>query len=650
MSLRWTSTPALFYQQAARWQSRPLVFGKRDHHWRPLTWSQVALRAQSIAAGLISLGSMPQQRVAIWAMSSPEWVLCDLGALSAGLVSVPIYEGCSDEELLYILRDCECTGIFIQGEERLSRLLALASLSPELKWIITLDDREASEVNPPQDPPSITSSFLLSRFKEMDTPSLSPETPAEEGSRDELLNDHPPPRTLTLSALEALYPGSSVEVDERVTARIEALQLDDLMTLQYTSGTTGEPKGVMMTHRNILTNCKGAIEAVPVGPADVLLSFLPLSHSFERMAGYYMPTLFGGAQIYFAEGLGRLIRNMYEVSPTIVTGVPRIYEKIYARFRGRGGAQGMMQRTLTQWALKNVKSANRSIRKGRSPKPLVQRQIDFAQQHLFKELRARLGGRLRFMVSGGAPLAIDVAEFFHAAGLLILEGYGLSETAPVLSVNRPQSFRFGSVGRPLYNVHVRCAEDGEILVQGDNLTQGYINKHEESLSLYTEDGWLKTGDLGHFDEDGFLYITDRKKDLFKTASGKLIAPQYLERVLNSSPVIEQSYIFGDRSPYCVALIVPSAQELTLWATHEGIDLPNGGLKVWVTLPQVYTLISQEVGRLNRKLARHETIKRFHLCGETFEGLQLTTYSLKLKRRAVMEAYAHEISGLYQTHF
>ena len=254
MSLRWSSTPALFYQQATRWQSRPLVFGKRDHHWRPLTWSQVALRAQSIAAGLISLGSMAQQRVAIWAMSSPEWVLCDLGTLSAGLVSVPIYEGCSDEELIYILRDSECTGIFIQGEERLSRLLALTSLSPELKWIITLDDREASEVAPLQKPPSITSSFLLSRFKEIDTATLSVEPSAEEGSRDELMIESSPPRTFTLSVLEALYPGSSTERDERVSARIEALQLDDLMTLQYTSGTTGEPKGVMMTHRNIHTN------------------------------------------------------------------------------------------------------------------------------------------------------------------------------------------------------------------------------------------------------------------------------------------------------------------------------------------------------------------------------------------------------------
>jgi long-chain acyl-CoA synthetase len=491
--------------------------------------------------------------------------------------------------------------------------------------VATLDGREAHD---PPAPPSLTVSFLLSDLERPTEP--SPEAQAL--------------RVMRLDELERLGEGLP-EHEALVTRRVEALTRSSLATLQYTSGTTGEPKGVMLTHGNLLSNCEGAIEAVPVGPSDTLLSFLPLSHAFERLAGYYMPVLFGGAQLYFTEGLGHLIRYMHEVRPTIITGIPRIYEKVYARFRGARGPQGAAQRALLQLVLKAERAASEAQRRGETPPAWVDKQRQLHQGLLFKELRARLGGRLRFMVSGGAPLAEEVAEFFHAAGILILEGYGLSEASPVLSVNRPQAYRFGSVGRPLFNVTLKVADDGELLAKGPNLTQGYLNKPAETEALFDEEGWLHTGDIGRVDEAGFVYLTDRKKDIFKTANGKMIAPQFIERALNSSPFIEQAYVVGDRRPYCVALILPSSSELELWAEREGHSLGQGGMSAWAQQPEVRALIDAEVKRVNRALARHEAIKDFSLCGEPFD--RFNTASLKLKRRAISEAYADKVEALYQ---
>lgn len=618
----WPSIPTAFFAQAQRWQSRPLVYGKRMHHWRPLTWSQVALRATSLASGLMSLGLEAGERVAIWAPSSPEWLLSDLGALTTGAVTVPIYESCSRDELIYILRDAECEGLFVAGQERIDLVRSLSAYLPKLKWLITMDGREVSAQLTPA---SVNVSFLLSDLSEVD-----------HKDRDEQL------KVLRLEQVEEL--GEALEgYEAQVQARRDQLSRTSVATLQYTSGTTGEPKGVILTHGNILSNCEGAIEAVPVGPSDVLLSFLPLSHAFERLAGCYMPLLFGGARLYFSEGLGHLIRSMSEVRPTIVTGIPRIYEKIYARFRGVRGPQGYAQRAILSLALQAERAASSASMRGDEAPFWVTKQRALNRALLFKELRSRLGGRLRFMVSGGAPLSERVAEFFSAAGILILEGYGLSEASPVLSVNRPSAYRFGSVGRPLFNVELRCAGDGELLTRGPNVTQGYHNKPEETAQLFTDDGWLKTGDIGRIDEAGYVYLTDRKKDLFKTSNGKLIAPQFIERALHSSPYIQQAYVVGDRRPYCVALIYPSPSELTLWAEREGVAL-TGEVREWVKRAEVVTLLEAEVRRINKNLARHEQLKTISLCGESFE--RFNTASLKLKRRAVAEAYAQEVQDLY----
>lgn len=636
MTSQWQSLPHLFYAQADRWESRPLVYGKPNLHWRPLTWRQVADRSRSIAAALIERRVALGDRVAIWMKSSPEWMLCDLGSLSAGCTNVPIHEGASDEELVYLLRDSQAVGVFVQDRAHAVRVRSLSSLLPALQWVVTVHKNNISESNALTESKrdrleAISSSYLLRDFQEI----------SEEAFRFDPNTEHDEDKIeiIELSVLEESSDPKLVE------ARLSLLSNEQTLTLQYTSGTTGEPKGVILSHENILSNCAAAIEAVPITPDDTLLSFLPLSHSFERVAGYYMPTLFGGAKLYFAEGLGKLIRNLNEVSPTVMTGVPRIYEKIYARFRGKRGAQGKLRRTLSQLALALSPKMDQQQTPGRI-KQRLNHGRRWINQQLFSEFRERLGGRLRLMVSGGAPLDEQVAQFFEAAGLIILEGYGLSETSPVLTVNRPHAYRFGSVGKKVSGVQLKIAHDGEILAKGPNITVGYHNKPEESAALFDRDGWLLTGDIGRFDEEGYLFITGRKKDIFKTASGKMIAPQYIERLFNSSPLIEQTYVIGEQRPYCVALIVLSEAELIAWSEDIGYPLPEGGRSVWSRDVRVKDLFDREVSRLNRRLSRHETIKRHHLCHESFVSDELMTPSLKLKRSAAQLLYAEEISLLY----
>ena len=639
MSHAWSSIPQLFYAQAQRWESRPLVYGKNFMHWAPLTWRQVANRSWSIANALIHLGLRKNDRVALWLRNSPEWLLCDLGTLTAGCVNVPIHESASDVELTYLLRDSGSIGIFVQNQSLAERIQKLKPLLPELKWVVIVHphqklNRSAYESIEPN-LEAVKASYLLSESKLFESTQTLSDIESNDAHSDLIKIQR-----YTLEELEKMDSN-----DEAVQTRLNDLGPDDSLTFQYTSGTTGEPKGVILTHKNILANCEAAIEAVPITPDDVLLSFLPLSHSFERLAGYYMPMLFAGATIYFAEGLGRLIRNLNEVSPTIMTGVPRIYEKIYARFNGKRGAQGKLRSSLSKAAL----ALNPAERKQGQFKTLTDIFDDgrkWINRQLFSEFRDRLGGRLRFMVSGGAPLDERVARFFSAAGLIILEGYGLSETSPVLTVNRPHAYRFGSVGQPLNGVHIKLADDGEIMVKGPNVTQGYHQKEQESRELFNQDGWLLTGDIGHFDQEGFLYISDRKKDIFKTANGKMIAPQYIERLFNSSPWIEQSYVIGDQKPFCVALIVPSINEVEAWAKSIGYELPVGGRATWQTEANIRALFELEVDTLNKRLSRHETIKRFYLCPESFVNEDLTTPSLKLKRDLALKAYSKEIAHLY----
>jgi long-chain acyl-CoA synthetase len=602
--MTWSSIPALFYTQAQRRQSDPLIYGKTLGHWSPLTWSQVAKRTKALAGGLIALGLNDRDRVGIWSKNRPEWVLADLASQSAALINVPFHEQSALRELKHMLIDSGIRALFIEGMKEIRQLSQIEE-KHQIEYLITIDEIY-EDISP-----------------------LFPQT-----------------KVLSMLSLENL--GNNEEHLTQVEQRYLSLDRSSILTLQYTSGTTGNPKAVILTQGNILANCEGCFSAIPVHSTDVLLSFLPLSHSFERLAGYYLPILYGGARLYFAESMGSLIRNMNEVQPTVITGVPRLFEKIYARFRGRRGIKGKTQNILLNWSLNLAQSMAKSVENQQTPNWFIKTQYEFAQNNLFKELRERLGGKLRFMISGGAPLSVEVANFFYAAGLLILEGYGLSETSPVIAVNRPNLYRFGSVGKALPNVHIKLASDGEICVKGENVTQGYWQLKEETEQLFDEEGFLKTGDIGSFDVDQFLYITDRKKDLFKTATGKYVSPQYLERLLSTEPLIEQACVVGEQRPYCVALIVLSISEIEAFLKDQQISSTQENLQLsdYIANPKIKTEVQAIIAKINTQLAPHETIRKFYLVPKGFEEQDLLTVSLKLKRKATIQVYQKEIDALY----
>lgn len=578
-----------------------MVYGKRSGHWRPLTWSQMGERVHHAAAGLVELGLKPGEVVGLLAESGPEWVLADLATVSAGCADAAIYDAATAAHVEHILNDADARLVFVSSAAQLEKVFSVHARVDALELVVGLD--ETVEV---------------------------PEAP--EGLR-----------YLSILELEALGQGADAMAE--VDRRIEALTDDDLLTLIYTSGTTGEPKGVRITHGNMAANCDACGRAIAVRSDDVLLSFLPLSHSFERMAGYYMPVLWGGATVFFAEGVGRLFHNMREVRPTLMTGVPRVFEKVYAQFHSGLEHADPLRRKLLEWALRVGRKASRLKQKGQTPSGVLALQLAVAHEQVFSRLVDRLGGRIRFFVSGGAPLSKEVAQFFHACGLLILEGYGLSEASPVIAVNRPDAFRFGSVGRPLDNVRVRVAQDdGEIRVRGPNVMQGYHRLPKETAAVL-EDGWLATGDIGRFDDDGYLYVSDRKKDLFKTSSGRYIAPQRLERLLCTSSVVEQVCVVGDGRPYCVALVVPDYAELEAFAAAKGLGaLDRTAL---AEHPVVKKRVRKAIDRVNDDLERHEAIRTFRLLTDPFtEENGMLTPSKKVRRKAVLQTLAGPIESLY----
>lgn len=599
------SIPAIFREQVQKLTSRPMVYGKRDRHWRPLTWAQMGARVEHAAAGLIALSVAAAEPVAILADSGAEWVLADLAILSAGAVTVPVYETSTAEQAGWIIRHAGCRIAFVHTADQLRKLIAVRDSLPALECVVHFDERILRGPDAPTVPDSL--------------------------------------RVMSLLALEAL--GQSEGDARQVDDRIAALGPDDLLTIIYTSGTTGTPKGVMLTHGNLIANCQAVGEVLPIGADDTILSFLPLSHAFERMAVGYMALIFRGVTVYFAEGMGRLIQNMAEVRPTVMTGVPRVYEKIHARFMAARNRASLTERIASRWAFEVGRRVSRAREAGRDPHPLLDMQYSLAGDKVFARLRGRLGGRLRFMVSGGAPLSAPIAEFFHAAGILILEGYGLTETGPVVTVNRIDAFRFGTVGLPLSNVRVRLAKDGEILVKGPNVMRGYYRDPDATAAVLRSDGWLATGDVGELAADGFLRITDRKKDLFKTAGGKYIAPQLLERLLRAQPLIDQACVIGDRRPYCVALIVPDMPAIEALARDKGLDWRRPA--DLVRLRPIAAALDAEVEAVNAELARHEQIRAWRALVEPFtEGAGLLTASQKIKRRAVMRHHAPTLEALY----
>jgi long-chain acyl-CoA synthetase len=588
--------PQMFFARAASRGQRPAQLVKQGGVWQALSWQAMSDNVRDIAKGLLTLGLQVGDRVALLAHSRAEWVQCDLGIMAAAGITVPVYPSLLPEQVAYILHNAEATLACVDTPAQLEKLLQVRAELPALRHIVLMEGQ------PPHADPGIV-------------------------SLQELMTQG------------AAAPPHTAQLDER----LRGLTPDHEATYVYTSGTTGPPKGVVQTHGNhlfMVQSC-GAIIAAQEG--DVNLLFLPLAHSFARLEAFL--GLYVGLTTAFAESIDALAENMREVRPMLVFSVPRVYEKIYARVQAAGNSGAPLKRALFQWCVGIGRQVS-TLQQRRQPIPAGLRlRQRLAHQLVFKKLHQTVGGRLRYFVSGGAPLAQDITEFFHAAGMLILEGYGLTETCPALTANRYDQYKFGTVGTAIPGVELRLAADGEIVARGPNIAKGYYKRPEATAEVFLEAGWFATGDIGDIDPEGFLRITDRKKDLLVTAGGKNIAPQNLENLLKADPYISQAMVYGDRRPYLTALLTLDLDETCRYARAHGIAADTA--PALAAHPQIYQLIAARVAQINQQLAAYETIKKFIIAPTDFtpESGELTP-TLKVKRKVVTQMYQEQLDRLY----
>jgi len=590
--------PALFFEQAKRLSRKPLFWVKRSSRYQPITWEQTRDTVQALSAFLLNVPVNPGDRVIILSENRPEWGMADLAIQAVGAWTVPIYPSLAVREVLQIVTDCEPAVCIVSTQEQAQKLRTIREQVRSIRLLLVMDPGALS-------------------------------APGERAWS------------------EAVKQGRELAARFRqlLDRRVQQLRPHDTATLIYTSGTTGEPKGVMLSHRNFLSNAASGLKALLIRQRDLHLSFLPLSHVFERMAGWYL-MLMVGASVAYAESMDTIPQDMREVRPSIMLGVPRFFEKLHARIHEGIGQLPPLKRRIAQWALSVGQRASPS-RLSRTPLPLgLWLQHRLASLVVFRTLKRRLGGRLRFFVSGGAPLAKAIGEFFYSMGVVILEGYGLTETSPVIAVNRLERIKFGTVGLPLDGVEVRIAQDGEILTRGPHVMQGYYRKPQETRAVIA-DGWFHTGDIGSLDADGFLAITDRKKDLIKTAGGKFVAPQKLENAFVTDPYISQAFVYGDRKPYCVALIVPHLTQLRRYAQEQ--EIAAGSVQELVRDQRVLDFYWSRVQAQQRGLAGFEQVKRIALLDQEFsQAAGELTPTLKVKRAIISQRYAALLDSLYQT--
>jgi len=586
----------LFFDAVSKFNRPDALQVKTGGVYKPISHAEVADRVRHAARGLSSLGIRRGDRVAILSENRPEWAIADFACLTVGLTDVPIYPTLPADQIAYMLRDSGAVAIFVSNKAQAEKIREIRSQLPALKTVIGFDD----------------------------VPGLT-----------------------NISMVELEKRGAVGDNRESIGIyREDALTVkpDDVATIIYTSGTTGEPKGVMLSHDNIFSNVEASRKAIPFDGKDTGLSFLPLSHIFERMAGHYL--MFAtGTSIAYAESIDTVAANMVEVRPTLVLSVPRLYEKMYARILETALTGGFLKKKIFFWARGVAERWATEKLAGKEPGGLLARQYAIAQKLVFSKLKARTGGRLRYFVSGGAPLSPEINKFFFAAGLEILEGYGLTETSPVIGVNTPENFRIGTVGKAIDGVEIRIAADGEILTRGPHVMKGYYNKPDATREAIDPDGWFHTGDIGVL-EDGFLAITDRKKDIIVTAGGKNIAPQPLENKVKANKYVAQAVMLGDKRKFPSMLIVPNFDQLERWATNRNIIWTDRAQLL--RMPTIQAKIEKEVNKELEGTAHFEMPKKIGLLEHDFsiERGELTP-TQKVRRRAIDKHYKTLIDSLYE---
>lgn len=569
---------------------------KRDGEWKSISSGEMISRIESIALGLYSLGFRKGDKAAILAANSPEWTLADAGCQFAGIVDVPIYTTLAVNSIKYILNDSEAKIIFLENRAEYDRIAEILAESGSIEKLIFFD---AGDVDLPN--------------------------------------------ALSLSQLEAA--GERLE-DQRLDLLAEltaAVRADDLATLIYTSGTTGEPKGVILTHSNIISNVIDAGEKYDFSIHDISLSVLPLTHVFERSAMYLY--IFNGMSVFYAESVDKVPENLRDVRPTIFVGVPRIFEKVYAKAKLKAAQTGGLKEKIFDWAIEVAKEFALQNEKHETVSFFLSLKHRVADALVYSKLREFFGGRLRACITGGAALPDDIFLIFTGAGITIMQGYGLTETSPVITSSNPSEVKLGTVGKPIRNMRVRIAEDGEIEALGPGVMLGYYNKPDATRDAFTDDGWFKTGDIGQIDDEGFLRITDRKKELFKTSGGKYIAPSPIEQMIRSSRFVSQVVLVGNERKFAAALLVPNFEMLESYVKLKGLDARTPA--AMCAHPRIINLIERQIESATQSLARFEKVKKVALLENelSVEGGELTP-TLKIKRRVVEEKYRDVIESLY----
>jgi long-chain acyl-CoA synthetase len=584
----------IFLHATETYRKDDLMLYKKEGCYVPVSTEEFGRKVRDFSLGLRTLGFNAGDKLIILSENRPEWVMTDLAALCSGGISVPVYTTLSPEQVKYIINDSDATVVVCSNEELWDKIRAIKNELPLVSHFIT---------------------FLTEAPEGVKTFAEVVEFGRQKAQQD-----------------FALFERTAL-----------AVKPSDVASIIYTSGTTGEPKGVMLTHSNFVSNVTSVSGILPISHEDTCLSFLPLSHSYERTVTFAL--LYNGCTIGYVENMETIAENMLEVRPTIIPTVPRLLEKIYARVMDNVLSSSNLKRKIFFWALEVGKDCGRrQLRK--IPVPGVLRfKRNLAHKLVFSKIVEKTGGRIRFFVSGAAPLSKDIAEFFYAMGIVILEAYGLTETSPAATFNTFEALKFGTVGKPIPDVDIKIAEDGEILIKGPNVMKGYYKKDRETKEIIQE-GWFYSGDIGYIDEEGFLVITDRKKDIIVTAGGKNVAPQQIENLLKTNPYITMAVAIGDKRRFVSALIVPDFEKLEEYAKLKEISYAN--LSDLVAKDEIVDFVQSEVDKSLKDLASYEKVKKIALLDRDFEIAEgEITPTLKVKRNIIEKKYAGMIESLYE---
>lgn len=591
--------PQIFADALLGGTERKLYNVKQDGEWVSYTYQDVYDTIQRIGFGLQAIGTKPKDKIAILSENRPEWSMIDWACAHFGFASVPVYQTSIPKQIEFILNHSEAKIVVVSSKEQAQKVISIKSALKTIKYMVLLDESEFDDA------------WIIS-WKDL------------------------------------LEKGDIAKLESKETMQdiIEKIKPEDLFSIIYTSGTSGNPKGVMISHFNMAANVQQSQEAIGFQHNKRWLSFLPLSHSFERVTSLFSCWI--GAEIYYAESLAKVAENLKEVKPQYMTTVPRLLEKVYAGVQEQVALGSQVKQNIFHWA-QNIghEVVSKYLSRGLTPKGLLAVRYKTAKSLVFKKIYDVFGGEFIQCVSGGAPLSEEVGEFLMAAGIGIIEGYGLTEMSPVTHVNTIDHVKFGTVGKALPDVQTKIAEDGEILLNGPNRMEKYYNNPEETAEAIDKDGWFHTGDIGFVDEEGFLKITDRKKNIIVTAGGKNIAPAAVERQLTASKFVEQAVVIGDRRKYLVAILVPAVDMFIKWGKLQDTPIVFKDYDDVATSEAVFKLIKDELDAHQQELARYEQIKYFYIAPQPFaiETGELTA-SMKIKRNEIINKYSKEIDNLY----